>query len=84
MEFALQVKARHAAKLNVRHHKADAVVLRVVEKCLGGQIRPHHMTRRAQQAAQRLAHAFVVVNDGYKRRDLRHLASMTERPDAKV
>ena len=84
MKFALQLKDRNAAKLNVRHHNTNAMVRRVVKKSLGGEIGPHHITRRAQQAAQGLAHAFVIVNDGDKGRDFRHLASMTERPDEKV
>jgi hypothetical protein len=77
-EFAVQVEPGHPTQLDVRDHEIGEPVIRVVEKCLGGEIGPHHMARRAQQTTQRLANAFIVVNDSDKGRNFWHGASMTE------
>jgi hypothetical protein len=78
----LEVKARHAAKLDVRDNKARAGMSRIVKERLGGEIGFHVITRQVQQAAQCLAHAFVVVDDGDEGRGFLHAVMVTEKSDA--
>jgi len=63
MNFLLQVETGHAAQLDVRDDKSGAMMLRVGEESFGREISPHDMAGHAQQAAQRLTHACVVIND---------------------
>jgi hypothetical protein len=63
LEPPLQVKARHAAKLDIRDDKARLVMAWIVLEGLGGEISSHVVTRQSQKPAQRLAHAFVVIYD---------------------
>jgi hypothetical protein len=84
LEPSLQVKARHAAELDISDEEARAVMARIVQEGLGGEIGSDVVARQSQEAAQRLAHAFVVVYDCDEGRDLCHLTSMAEKPDATV
>jgi len=70
MDYPLQVETRHAAQLDVRDDQAGMVVFLVVEEGFGRKISPHDMAGHAQQSAQRLAHACVVINDRNEGRDL--------------
>jgi hypothetical protein len=83
-EPPLEVKAGHAAKLDVRDKDARAVMVRIVQEGLGGEVASHVVTRQAQHAAQRLAHACVVVDDGDEGWNFRHLTTMAEKPGAMV
>ena len=81
-EPLLEVKARHAAKLDVRDKKARAGMIRIVKEGLGGKIGFHIITRQVQQAAKCLAHAFVVVDDGDEGgRNLLHSVIIAEKQD---
>lgn len=82
LEPSLEVKARHAAKLDVRDNKARAGMIRIVKEGLGGEIGSHVITRQVQQAAQCLAHAFVIVDDRDEGRNFLHSVIKTEKPDA--
>lgn len=82
LEPPVEVKARHAAKLDVRDNKTRAGMVRIVKEGLGGEIGFHLITRQVQQAAQCLAHAFVVVDDRDEGPNFLHAVIKTEKPDA--
>jgi hypothetical protein len=81
LEPPLEVKTRHAAKLDVRDQKAGAGMIRIVKEGLGREIGFHVITRQVQQAAQCLAHAFVIVDDRDEGRDFLHDVIVAEKPD---